>query len=482
MKVHTHIIAMIALILSFIGTTRSISAAPTTYYVDCAAGDDKKNGTAPEQAWSSLAKANEAPLAPGDQLLLKRGCTWPAGLRLSQSGTASQPIYIGAYGSGEYPIIQSNRSEVDAVAISGNYITIENLYAKGIAPIKDPKCDNTPVGLINGFAFKSGVSYNTLKNSKASGLSSGILIDEKAHNNKIIGNVLTDNNMMSSLTPKSANDDDDAGAFGIEVLGDDNEIAYNTISGGNACSYDYERDGSAIEIYGGRRNIVHHNVGLENDTFTELGDSRSADNIFAYNIVKSTLKQATFLVTRGPKDDYGPVARTKAYNNTVYLTGSESSTVECYAGCSKDILTLKNNILWSENVIGYSDQPFDEGYNLVWRSNGKPVVHFSLSGKQEGLNPTSKQADPQFVDLAAGDFRLQASSPAINAGMSDAVIAGFTADINGQAVQAGATVDIGAYKAGAPAPNTSTTTAPSTPTKTNSSTLPIITRRDLNVG
>src|SRR4029079_13868855 len=40
--------------------------SPLTYYVDCAVGNDAYTGTSPAQAWKSMAKANKAPLQPGD--------------------------------------------------------------------------------------------------------------------------------------------------------------------------------------------------------------------------------------------------------------------------------------------------------------------------------------------------------------------------------------------------------------------------------
>jgi hypothetical protein len=45
--------------------------------------------------------------------------------------------------------------------------------------------------------------------------------------------------------------DDDHGA-GILIWGDDNIIEYNKMEKNDACSYDYVRDGSAVEIYGGK--------------------------------------------------------------------------------------------------------------------------------------------------------------------------------------------------------------------------------------
>ena len=177
-----------------------------------------------------------------------------------------------------------------------------------------------------------------------------------------MGNRLVDNNRMSVLTTTSSSDD--AGAFGILVHGDDNDISANTISGSDAFSYDYGRDGAAVEIYGGIGNRIHHNVAVDNDAFTELGDPRSANNTFAYNLVRSSLDTSTFLVTRGASSSYGPVLGTSVYNNTVVMTGASSQGFICHAGCSASILSLKNNIIQAVAKVGYADAPFDEGYNV----------------------------------------------------------------------------------------------------------------------
>lgn len=52
--------------------------------------------------------------------------------------------------------------------------------------------------------------------------------------------------------------------------------------------------------------------------------------------------------------------------------------------------------------------------------------------------------DPQFVDSVGGDYRLQSTSPCINAG-DDALVMGTT-DLDGNARIVHGTVDMGAYE------------------------------------
>ena len=109
-----------------------------------------------------------------------------------------------------------------------------------------------------------------MRYSQATGLTHGVKIASGAHHITIVNNVFAGNNLMYTLD--ASNPSNDAGANGIVLEGDDNEIAYNQISGSDACSFDFGRDGSAIEVFGGQRNRVHHNTATNNATFTELGN------------------------------------------------------------------------------------------------------------------------------------------------------------------------------------------------------------------
>jgi hypothetical protein len=418
----------------------SASAVPKSYYVDCIAGNDANAGTSATSAWKSIAKANKAALLPGERLLLKRGCTWTGPLYLSWNGISGQPIVIDAYGSGYLPIIQNAQYNV---VVRGTNLLIQNLSARGQPQSYDPGCQNQAKGWQIGFRFEPGAAYNTLRYSEATGLTHGVKVLAGAHHLTIVSNVIANNKLMYILDGSNTNND--AGANGLVVEGDDNEIAYNQIFGHDACSFDYVRDGSAVEIYGGQRNRVHHNVAWNNNTFVELGVSRSADNTFAYNLVTANIPKAMFLVTEGAGGSRGPVLRTKAYNNTVYLTDATSLGVNCDGGCAKDILTLKNNIIWSEGKIGYTDQPCDEGYNLYWKADGKPGIFFP---NPVDRSPTSKIGNPRFVKAAVGggDFRLLAGSPAIDTGTAESVNAGYKADLAKTSVPQGAGVDMGGYE------------------------------------
>jgi hypothetical protein len=373
-------------------TTTTAPAAPASaslpvstgpaYYVDADSGDDSRVGTSPEQAWRTLARANKASLQPGERLLFERGGSWNGRLTLSASGTPGAPITVGAYGNGNRPRLSGGCLEVPGSHLIVTGFEVHDCSWAGVS--------------ITGAANR--IEDNLIRNNIA-----GVAVRAGAMDNRILRNQIRDNNRMSVLTSTPW---DDSGAFGVLLHGDRTEVAHNTISGSDAFSHDYGRDGAAIEIFGGRHSSIHHNQAFDNDAFAELGNSRSADNTFAYNLVRSSLERSTFLVTRGARSGWGPVLRTTVLNNTVFMTGRLSEGFVCDSGCGPDVLTLRNNIVVAVVKAGYADGAITDDHNLYWGG----ITQFPRG-------PHSLVADPRFVNPAGGDFRLRADSPAVDKGV-----------------------------------------------------------------
>lgn len=88
------------------------TVSATTYYFSSASGDDSRSFSQARSSttpWKSLSKLNAvfSSLQPGDAVLLKRGETFYGSIIVNKSGTSGSPITIGAYGSGNKPIITS---------------------------------------------------------------------------------------------------------------------------------------------------------------------------------------------------------------------------------------------------------------------------------------------------------------------------------------------------------------------------------------
>lgn len=424
--------------------TPAATSSGTSYYLDCTAGNDANSGTYPTSAWMSLSKANKASLLPGDSLLLKRGCTWTGTLEAKWVGTADSPITISAYGSGSLPTIQNAGNYASHVRVSGSYQIIEDLFLKKTNPILDPNCQNQGYGWYWGFGFANGSSYNTVRYSKATGMTAGVYINDDSHHNKILNNELYGNNVMGTLDTTPNND---VGAWGINLHGTDNEIAYNYLHDNySVCSYDYGYEGSAIELFKAQRNNIHHNKSINDKVFSELGGDalrKSEDNTFAYNLYTSNKSGSEFLVVTGYGDTvFGPVLRTRMFNNTIHLTHSTSEGVICSRGCSSEILEMRNNIIWAEWKAVFADGPFAESNNLYWNLAGKPLVQY----QNFTMSATDIKANPLFVDRLAGNFHLKSTSPAIDKGSSIPKSAGYSTDYEGIGIWVGSAADLGIFE------------------------------------
>lgn len=110
----------ILLIVSSISVSLVVtSTSPTTYYIDVA-GSNSNTGTSPSTPWADFTNINSRNFIPGDQILLKRGCTWNQEMLLGGSGTSDSWITVDAYGTGAKPKIQRSNGTSEFCITMGN--------------------------------------------------------------------------------------------------------------------------------------------------------------------------------------------------------------------------------------------------------------------------------------------------------------------------------------------------------------------------
>ena len=94
-------------LLLLAGLLSALLAYSTDYYVS-PGGNDSNNGTSQGTAWKTIWRVNQSTFSfnPGDRVLFERGGVWRGEIVLGNSGTVSQQITLGAYGSGANPLIK----------------------------------------------------------------------------------------------------------------------------------------------------------------------------------------------------------------------------------------------------------------------------------------------------------------------------------------------------------------------------------------
>lgn len=102
----------------------------TTYYVDSVNGLDGNSGTSAGEAWQTLEKASSMTYSAGDKILFKAGGVYTGSFQAKGSGTAENPVVMGAYGDVEAqgkPLIYTQEDETLIVLHNVSGWTVENL-------------------------------------------------------------------------------------------------------------------------------------------------------------------------------------------------------------------------------------------------------------------------------------------------------------------------------------------------------------------
>jgi Right handed beta helix region len=136
-----------------------------------------------------------------------------------------------------------------------------------------------------------------------------------------------------------------------------------------------------------------------------------------------------------------------AYNNIIYQTVFNASAYG---------ISLKNNGNKAYNNTVYNTAVGIEvaGTGSVAQNNLLSKTGLSLLGSGYTVDHNLVSADPKFVNLSTFDFRLQSTSPAIDAGVA---ITEVSTDVDGMTRPYGNGFDLGAFEYGvatAPAPPT----------------------------
>jgi Ca2+-binding RTX toxin-like protein len=136
-----------------------------TYYVDSKTGNDDNSGINASSAWRSIEKVNTHQFLPGDQVLLKRGNIFTSELLIKNSGTATAPIKVGAYGSGANPLFDGSvelKTAKWSETSPGSHIWTTPVTARGgedPGRIKFNKLDGNIEAAHSGAVAKAGDWY-----------------------------------------------------------------------------------------------------------------------------------------------------------------------------------------------------------------------------------------------------------------------------------------------------------------------------------
>ncbi|HEX8609917.1 MAG TPA: hypothetical protein VF800_01340 [Telluria sp.] len=237
--------------------------------------------------------------------------------------------------------------------------------------------------------------------------------------------------------------------------------AKNNSSKGNPA---YGNVGSAGGFYvdGGRNIIFDRNISTGNDIGFEFASEhkgKATEDILMMNNFIFNNREAG-LSLGGYSTSAGASRRIQVHNNSFYK--NQGWGTEMLFQFKVTDSRFSNNIFFGENSADEAYEVSGNGHsNNVWGKN----IWWGTSTEASSLPGTKVVADPKFVAPATGNLKLQAASPAINAGAVTAALTNWssplwtryfpsgviavngTADINGEARSEGA-IDLGADEFG----------------------------------
>ncbi|CAM4457454.1 MAG: right-handed parallel beta-helix repeat-containing protein [Paenibacillus macerans] len=481
----------------------SASAAGTEFYV-ATSGSDSNAGTS-NAPWKTLQHA--ADVAPAGSTVYVRGGVYNQKLKITRSGSASQgPIVFTNYGN-ETPVIDGtglsvNGSEGLIELEDVNYVTVQGFEVRGFTTASK---NAVPIGIYvhgaGGFINLSNNKVHDIKNTAtpsgsgrlgrdAHGIAVyGTKAPDSIHDLTISGNelynlvlgssealVLNGNVDGFAVTGNLVHDNDNIGIDLIGFEGTAPKTAYDQARNGlvkgnrvynnsvkNNPSYGKD-DNSAGGIYvdGGKDSIIEQNYSYSNDIGLEIASEHAGKSTSNITVRSNVIynNRLTGIAMGGYDEERGSTVNCKIVNNTVYkndtLNGYNGQLLVQYDTQNN---VIKNNIFVanSTDVLIYNEYTKNTGnvvdYNLyfapggsseaTWTWKNKEYTGFSSYQKGTGNDAHSLFADPKFVNAANGDFHLQSSSPAIDAGNTDTAIIG-TEDIDGEPRVKGSAVNIGA--------------------------------------
>lgn len=462
--------------------------APTSsgqkYYVDADKGKKNNSGKSEADAFKEIEQINELNLQPGDQVLFKRGQVHYGILIIEESGSASENIYFSDYGEGHLPVIKSTdgkpSSDESTVYLTlSNYITFQNLSIQG--GLFAISISNSDFVTINGcrigeqshagilatgkYSEGDGSDFGELKNSLIYSAKSGNLGDGQSTDginlNDGASNWYIHDNEFKAWAHS---------AVSIKQIANlkqnnNNLIEDNLFVCGDI---DYMR---ALDISGGdhlcENNVFQRNI-VRNQSVTSHvhGNSNTVANNLMLGLTVSSATEQPWAFdfyciindAGNPNRDQLVCYDNKIVNNLVYNynTGQGVRAIKSKNSAAFEVHDnlVANNIFYNVKTAFESDQEVSSttftnniiynpsmSENFIYNYANFSLTDFeALTGTNGNLFSNNLTLDPLFTNEGSEDFTLQASSPAINAGIDVGLISDFLLNpINGNP-------DIGAFE------------------------------------
>ncbi len=465
-------------------TANFVIDGATTYYIDATGGNDNNNGTSEATAWKTIEKAhNMMPSMPtGSDVLFKRGEEFSGhSLYVQIGGTNSDPVVIGAYGSGSKPVLKNDTHIICRKKDLG-YIHVQDIFfqSPGFGSAVSFAAENLNNIIIaridvrdsdqNGI-YLSGIDGYTIEDCtiKRCGLS-GIVIYGSDEGWTPITNGIIRGNVVVDMSPTNGDGITLHKSDGVEhreigpnhllennIIGNCGENAYDLTSGSNITLRNCEGYGSnEIEVLAAQDDVLIDGCYFHDGNRSGIYIAPSSRVKITNTIIENMNR---YSLTVGSSSGSGnPVVDVEIYNTNIYHT-SDYTAINVMEGVNG--FQFKNNIVMltqSPKFLRYlstsptsSNSDFD--YNIWWRTN-EETSKFGWNGEDESFfnffdwqnnylqGSNSVFVYPKWINVLQSDYRLQKGSAGIDKGINVGILEDYEETVRPQ----GSGYDIGAFE------------------------------------
>lgn len=393
-------------------------AAPAGYYIDSAGGSDDHPGTR-AKPWKTIERANRAVLKPGDGLYFARGASYVGALRISQSGSAAQPIVVSSYGKGRAPRLSNPFyawSMGRIIEVFGSHVVIEQLYfhdtptpPPDVPPVRwQDSPQHRGVTQLAALFIDRSARHVTVRANEFVNTPVGVRV--RGAHSKVLHNWFHD----------SAKITEQWGAIAVSIVGPFNEVAYNRMENIGFYGGAYVNDGAAVELdgedpqYDAHDTHIHHNASfnvkggflevagatqnvlVEHNLSVDVDKFVGASNVRGVRILNNTIVRLS--LPNFPQSDFFPLG-------TVFWSFNGKGDDEFEVANNLFVLDGRQRLYKSAgHPLGIA--PRARRHNLYHTPNGDVATMLG-----QPLAAGEVDAAVAFVDPAREDYRPRLLAP-----------------------------------------------------------------------
>jgi hypothetical protein len=125
---HKHIGRILGMVFLGLCATEAGAIINQPVYLS-ASGNNANDGLSPATAWESVNALDSEAFGPGAQILFNRGDSFSGACTLVGSGSVNDPIVVGAYGTGDKPLLTGvwNKQQIFLLSSGNEYIEFHDL-------------------------------------------------------------------------------------------------------------------------------------------------------------------------------------------------------------------------------------------------------------------------------------------------------------------------------------------------------------------